>query len=103
MWIGQLLSNNIRGGVSIYNGTSFSNIYIGTINNKINSLYTTGSSKWLCTSEGLAKYDANNASVFYSTLNSYLSNDNVTGAVKDLNGYLWITTLGGGLNKLKNQ
>lgn len=103
LWIGQLLSNNIRGGISIYDGTSFSNIYIGTINNKINMIYTTGDNKWLCTSEGLSKYDANNSSIFFSTLNSYLTNDNVTGIVKDLNGNLWITTLGGGLNKLKNQ
>lgn len=103
LWIGQLLENAVRGGVSIYNGSSFSNIYIGTINNKINSIYTTGGTKWLCTSEGLSKYDAGNASIFFSVLNSYLTNDNVTDAVKDLNGNLWITTIGGGLNKLKNQ
>ncbi len=103
LWFGQLLENAVRGGVSIYNGSSFSNIYIGTINNKINSIYTTGSTKWICTSEGLSKYDASNASIFFSVLNSYLTNDNVTDAVKDLNGNLWITTFGGGLNKLKNQ
>ena len=103
LWIGQLLANAVRGGVSIYNGSSFSNIYIGTINNKINSIYTIGSTKWLCTSEGLSKYDASNTSIFFSTLNSYLTNDNVTDVVKDLNGNLWVTTFGGGLNKLKNQ
>jgi hypothetical protein len=40
---------------------------------------------------------------FFSTLSSYLTNDNITGAVKDLNGNMWITKFGGGLNKLKNQ
>jgi ligand-binding sensor domain-containing protein len=103
LWFGQLIEDGVRGGFSIYNGSSFSNFYIGTINNKINSIYTNGNNKWLCTSEGLSKYDAGNASIFFSTLNSYLTNDNVTGIVKDLNGNLWITTFGGGLNKLKNQ
>jgi ligand-binding sensor domain-containing protein len=103
IWFGQLLNNNTRGGVSIYNGSTFSNIYIGTINNKINSIYTSGNNKWLCTTEGLSKYDVNNSSIFFSVLNSYLTNDNVTSAVNDLNGNLWITTHGGGLNKLKNQ
>jgi ligand-binding sensor domain-containing protein len=103
LWFGQLLENTVRGGVSIYNGSSFSNIYIGTINNKINSIYTSGNNKWLCTTEGLSKYDVNNSSIFFSALNSYLTNDNVTSAVNDLNGNLWITTYGGGLNKLKNQ
>jgi ligand-binding sensor domain-containing protein len=103
LWFGQLIEDAVRGGVSIYNGSSFSSFYIGTINNKINSIYTNGTTKWLCTSEGLSKYDAGNASIFFSTLNSYLTNDNVTDIVKDLNGNLWITTFGGGLNKLKNQ
>lgn len=103
LWFGQLLENAVRGGVSIYNGSSFSNIYIGSINNKVNSIYTIGTTKWLCTSEGLSKYDAGNTSIFFSTLNSYLTNDNVTDVVKDFNGNIWITTFGGGLNKLKNQ
>ena len=103
LWIGQLLTGGIRGGVSLYNGSSFTNLYIGSINNKINNIYTTGSTKWICTSEGLTKYDANNSSLFFGTLNSFLSNDNVTSAIKDLNGNIWITTFGGGLNKLKNQ
>lgn len=103
IWIGQLLNNGIRGGVSMYTGSAFTNFYFGTINNKINNIYTTDGNKWFSTSEGLAKYDNSNSSIFFSTLNSYLSNDNITGVVKDLKGNIWITTFGGGLNKLKNQ
>jgi len=103
IWFGQLLNSGIRGGVSMYNGSVYTNFYFGTINNKINNIYTTEGNKWFCTSEGLAKYDNSNSSIFFSTLNSYLSNDNITGTVRDLNGNIWIATFGGGLNKLKNQ
>ncbi len=103
LWFGQLVNSGIRGGLSVYDGFSFTNFYLGTLNNKINSIYTSNNNKWVCTSEGLTKYDAGNSSIFFSTLNSYLTNDNVTDAARDSNGNLWITTIGGGLNKLKNQ
>ncbi len=103
IWFGQLQNNGIRGGVSMYDGSAFSNFYFGTINNKMNNIYTTAGNKWFCTSEGLTKFDNNNSTIFFSTLNSFLSNDNITDVVKDLNGNIWITTFGGGLNKLKNQ
>ena len=101
IWFGQLISGSSRGGVSIFNGNSFDNIYIGTSNNKINSIYAYGESKWVCTSEGLAYYDENNSSVFFNTLNTLISNDNVTGITIDQNGIYWVTTFGGGLNKFK--
>lgn len=101
LWIGQQLTSLERGGLSIFNGTNSSNLYLGTINNRINFIYTSQNTKWICTNEGLARYDNNNSSTFFSTLNSYLSSDNVTGVVRDKNNIIWITTLSAGLNKLK--
>lgn len=102
VWIGQQLNSNSRGGISILNGTNTTNLFIGTNNNRVNNIYTHQYQKWVCTNEGIALYNENNSSSFFSKLNSYLSNDNVTGVVIDLNNNVWITTQGGGLNKYKS-
>lgn len=101
LWIGQQLTSFERGGLSIFNGSNSQNRYIGTNNNRINFIYISQSTKWICTNEGIARYDNNDFNTFFSTLNSYLSGDNVTGILRDKNNIIWITTLNAGLNKLK--
>jgi len=101
LWVGQQLTSQSRGGLSIYNGAAFTNLYLGTTNNKINNIFISQQFKWISTNEGFSMYDENNSNTFFSTNNSYLSNNNVTGIAHDKNNNLWITTLGGGLNKYK--
>ena len=91
-----------RSGISRYNGSTFTNIHLGTFQNYVNHIFIDNqNNKWISTSDGLLKYDNQNISSFFNTLNSLISSNNVKASVVDANGDIWITTAGGGLNKYK--
>ena len=91
-----------RGGVSYWNGNSFNNFLLGSFENNVNHIFIDDQdNKWIATTEGLVKFDAQNNSTLYNALNSLITNDNIRASVRDQNGVVWITTIGGGLNKYK--
>ena len=91
-----------RSGISRWDGTTFTNIHLGTFQNKVNHIFIDEqNNKWVATSDGLLNYDNQNNSTFFNTLNSLISSNNVSASVVDSNGDVWITTSGGGLNKYK--
>ncbi len=91
-----------RSGISRWNGTSFTNIHLGTFQNSVYHIFIDDlNNKWVATSDGLLSYNYQNLSKFYNTSNSLISSNNVSASAVDLNGNVWITTGGGGLNKYK--
>lgn len=91
-----------RSGISRWDGTSFTNIHLGSFQNSVNNIFIDEwNNKWIGTSDGLLSYDSQNISKFYNTSNSLISSNNVSASAVDLNGNVWITTGGGGLNKYK--
>ncbi len=91
-----------RGGVSFYDGTSFTNFLLGTFQNSVNNVFIDyENNKWVSTTEGLVLFNSQNSTTLFNTFNSLISSDNVRASVRDENGNVWITTIGGGLNKYK--
>ena len=91
-----------RGGISYWNGSSFTNFFFGTPQNNVNNISIDEDNvKWFATSEGLVRFDAQNNSSLFNTLNSLISSNNVKASVSDQNGNVWITTYASGLNKFK--
>ncbi|MFH1525045.1 MAG: PEGA domain-containing protein [Bacteroidota bacterium] len=90
------------GGISFFNGISWLSDSFLNASEKANSVYIDNKNfVWFCTGKGLYKYSSINLKTPYTKLNSGLTNDDVTGIVKDADNVFWITTLGGGLNKYK--
>jgi streptogramin lyase len=91
-----------RGGVSYWNGAGFTNFLLGTPQNNVNNIFIDDkNNKWFATTEGFVLFDAQNNSIVFKTSNSLISANNVRASLLDQNGIVWITTIGGGLNKLK--
>jgi len=91
-----------RTGISRWDGSSFTNMYIGTFRNIVkNIVIDNQNNKWVSTSEGFFAYDNQNNSSFFNITNSLISSDNVSASAVDSKGHVWITTEGGGLNKYK--
>jgi streptogramin lyase len=91
-----------RGGVSYWDGSGFNNFLLGTSDNSINHIFIDDeNNKWIATTEGFILFDAQNNSTTFRTANSLISSDNIRASIRDRNGNVWITTIGGGLNKLK--
>lgn len=91
-----------RSGISRWDGTSFTNIHLGSFQNSVYHIFIDDmNNKWVATSDGLLKYDNQNISKFFNTSNSLISSNNVSASAVDANGNVWITTNGGGLNKYK--
>lgn len=93
-----------RNGVSVYNGTAFLNRYFGSISNSLNDVYVDNiNKKWISTIEGLFLLKQDGSTTIFNKSNSLISSDAVTSCCRDNSDNIWITTYGGGLNKLKNQ
>ncbi len=93
-----------RNGVSIFDGLYFTNKYLGTASNSLNDVYVDDNNrKWISTIEGLVLVRQDGSTTIFNKANSLISSDAITSCCKDNSGNLWITTYGGGLNKLKNQ
>lgn len=93
-----------RNGVSIFDGTTFVSRYLGSNSNSLNDVYIDSyNRKWISTIEGLVLIKQDGSTTLFNKATSLISSDAVTSCCKDLDGNLWITTYGGGLNKLKNQ
>ena len=91
-----------RGGLSYFNGNTFTNFLLGTSLNNVNNIFIDGqNNKWISTTEGLVLFNSQNNSTVFRTSNSLISTDNIRASVRDQNGNVWITTNGGGLNKYK--
>ncbi|MBE0571011.1 MAG: PEGA domain-containing protein [Ignavibacteriaceae bacterium] len=91
-----------RSGISRWDGNTFTNIHLGTFQNYVNHIFIDNqNNKWISTSDGLLKYDNQNISTFYNTLNSLISSNNLKASIVDQNGIVWITTFASGLNKFK--
>ena len=91
-----------RVGVSFYDGNVYTNFLLGTFQNSVNDVFIDYDDyKWVATTEGLVRFSPQNNTTLFSTFNSLISSDNVRASVRDENGNVWITTIGGGLNKYK--
>lgn len=91
-----------RGGVSYWDGNIFNNFLLGSFENNVNHIFIDNqNNKWISTTEGFVKFDPQNNSTLFNTLNSLITSDNIRASVRDQNGIVWITTIGGGLNKYK--
>lgn len=102
LWFCFLPDTSGRGGVSYWDGFSFTTFFLGTFSNNINHIFIDlNNNKWMSASEGLVNYDALNVSRSYTTLNSLISSNSTNASVVDAFGNVWITTAGGGLNKFK--
>ena len=102
LWFSFLPDSSGRGGVSFWNGSSFTNIYFGTLQISLNNIFIDNqNNKWIATSEGLFRLDSQNITTLFSTLNSLISANNIRASSRDQIGNVWITTIGGGLNKYK--
>lgn len=104
IWFCFLTDSSGRGGVSFWNGSSFTNYYSGTYQNSFRHIFIDEeNNKWVSSAEGLLKFNPQNLQSLFTTLNSLISTNLITASVKDLNGNIWITTQNGGLNKYKPQ
>lgn len=93
-----------RNGVSVFNGTQFTNSYYGSNSNVLNDIFIDSNNrKWICTNEGLVLIKQDGSVITYNKSTSSISSNAVTSCCLDLNGDLWVTTFGGGLNKYKIQ
>jgi streptogramin lyase len=102
IWFTFLPDTSGRGGVSYWDGGSFTNFFIGTQQNSIKNIFIDEQNfKWIATSEGLVVFDAQNNKTVYTTNNSLISSNNIISSVRDANGIVWITTFASGLNKFK--
>ena len=102
LWFCFLPDSSGRSGVTYWDGNSFTNFWLGTSQNNINNIFVDSqNNKWFSTTEGLTIFDALNSSSDFNTSNSFLTANNVRSAARDQNGNVWITTIGGGLNKYK--
>lgn len=102
IWITHSLEQGKQSGLSIFTLSTCSNLHIGTSSSVLNNIFIDNrNNKWIASNEGL--FRVINRSVFglYTKSNSYISSNNITDMTMDKNGYYWITTNGGGLNKLK--
>lgn len=102
VWFGFAPDTIGRSGISVWNGSTFTNIHFASLQNVVNHIFVDDLNiKWIGTSDGLLKYDNQGISTFFNTLNSLISSNNVSASAVDSNGDVWVTTSGGGLNKYK--
>ncbi len=102
VWFCHLPDSGRRSGVSYFDGTMFTNNFIGNADNIVSDiLIDEHNNKWISSQQGFAWYDMQNNIQFFNTLNSLISSDQTIASVRDFSGAVWITTSGGGLNKFK--
>lgn len=103
IWFGHNSDNIIRGGLSYYDGSSFTSIIFGSVLIRINEITTdVNYIKWVSSNEGLFKINnQNNLEEVFNRSNSLISSNSVIASTIDNNGVVWIATFGGGLNKYK--
>ena len=102
VWFCFLPDSSGRGGVSYFNGNSFTNFLLGSTQNFVRNIFIDGQdNKWIATSEGFFVFDPQNNSTVYRTNNSLISSNNIISSVRDNNGNTWLTTFASGLNKFK--
>ncbi len=99
VWIGYNLTDRL----SYFDGSTWLPAFIttGTIRYKINSIYADERNRlWVGTDNGLLKKDGASV-IFYNYDNTGLNIKNVSGAVVDQNGFVWITTYDAGLFRFR--
>jgi sugar lactone lactonase YvrE len=102
IWFGFLPDTAGRGGLSSWDGSSFTNFLFGTPQNNINNVFIDSqNNKLLASSEGFILFDEQNNTILFNTFNSLISANNVSASFRDQAGNIWITTIAGGLNKYK--
>jgi len=102
IWFCFLIDSSGRAGVSYWNGSSFTNYYLGAYQNSFRHIFIDGeNNKWVSTAEGLLLFHPQNSQTLFNKQNSLISADLITSSVKDLNGNIWIATQNAGLNKYK--
>ncbi|MBS4036304.1 MAG: PEGA domain-containing protein [Ignavibacterium sp.] len=102
VWFTHSPDSTLRNGVSYFNGHTFVNYTPGIPNIAFNSVTIDQfNNKWVSSFDGLWHYNSNNIPFQYTTINSLISSNRCTAEAIDIFGNVWITTSGGGLNKLK--
>jgi streptogramin lyase len=102
IWFCFLPDTTARGGISVWNGSTFENYLVGSAQNNVRNIFIDdANNKWIATSEFFAVYDAQNNINFFRTTNSLISSNITNACIRDLSGNVWITTFASGLNKYK--
>ena len=105
VWISHIerLDSNKYGGLSKFDGQSFSQVNInGFPTNHISKIWVDENNyKWISTINGVARFKEPGDLEVFTTGNSKLPASQVTDVRIDSNGDLWIATYGGGIAKLK--
>lgn len=101
VWITHSLEQGKQSGISIFTSASCTKMSVGTSANVLNNVFIENINKWISSNEGLFRIINQSIFSLYTRSNSFLSNNNVNDITIDKNGHYWITTNGGGLNKLK--
>lgn len=101
IFVGYPAGTAIGNGISFYNGNSWQVYYILPSGASTNSLYVDSKNRlWVGTNKGLVEKDGETVTQFNFD-NTGLNITNVSGAVEDKSGNIWITTSDAGLFKYK--
>jgi ligand-binding sensor domain-containing protein len=102
IWFCFLSDTSGRGGISYWDGSSFTTFFPVSSGNAINHIFIDQqNNKWVSTQEGFILYDPLNSLQLFNLSNSLISSNLITASIKDINGNVWVTTQSAGLNKYK--
>ncbi len=90
------------GGLTTFNGANFSNRYPGIPSREVLDIEIAENGfKWVATAKGIVKFMNWSDKIVYGMAQVPLKSEYVTNISVDKSGYVWFTTLGGGLTKYK--
>ncbi len=102
IWFGHMPASPFVGGISVFNGSTFTSYTAGLPVNSVNNIFVDDNDrKWVSTNDGLAGFGDYSLINVYRTQNSGLKSNFIRGVTQDKNGSLWIVTSDGGLCKFK--
>jgi len=102
-WFTHVYVASNRGGISVYNGSSFETFFMGTSLFSPRKIFIDSyNTKWISSNEGIFLISTTGSINIINISNSLISSVNVRGITADANGVFWIATFGGGLNKYKS-
>lgn len=101
IWFGCNPFKGIAGGLSYFDGSSFTTISLSSFL-LFNNIYISSSDKkWISATDGLYEVTGTSQVTMYNTSNSPLTSNDIRGTFADSGGNLWIATSSGGLVKFK--
>lgn len=89
------LKNGLPGGVAVLVNYAWHNMTSGLPSNYINSILVRNNVRWVCTTEGLLKFQDINSFIAMNTGNTRMPSNQVKAITLDYKGQLWMTTNAG--------